>query len=463
MKENRELSRNIAIIGVLLLMLNLLTLWRVEASNTILTIAGVDIETTEREEIADIIRLKIENWRNTPLQVETDYGVIELDTNLFSFESDYAVSEYMKESKKPWYKFWADQKNVEITLPVTIDDQVANEMKKDPSIKIEETIELLEREISEHLSSAVVAVQFDKELIESDRIAFTSHNVPEIDRSVHELVEQLNDLTIMPAERISFLSLIGDGKYDSSSLDWLASSIYTILLQSNYSILERHPGDVPLSSFAPGTEAHVNKKQAKDLVFSNPNVVMGTFKFKIEEDQLVAELYSIPLEVKTDFFQEKQEVAPRTITRFSEKLGTGEVREMENGTPGLIVTTYRKVVALDGPYEKDEFISKDFYPPLHRVVLKALPAVSQGVSEGDNSSSDSSSKDTSSDQGQFGQGKPNDDGSMDLSDDQDANDSAQSELNNSNNYGNSDKNGDDHGSTTVVYDKSGMPINTERK
>lgn len=438
------------------------------------TIAGIEIETAARNEINVLVREKVSQWRETPLVVETDYGKTVLDTELFEFDIENAINEYMHETKIPWYLFWKSPDRVDIQMPVYINQQVSDELKKDPSIKIQDTLEVIEKEIGLQLSNVIVAVQLEGDILEDDRIALTTHEFNQQKLALNVFVDQLTGLSIMPGERISILSLVETGGMDQESLDFIASTIYSLLIQTNYEIIERHPSAVPLKTFTPGTEAHINKKQSKDLVFMNPNVVMGTLKFSFKDDNLIAELYSMPLDVKVEFFQsDKHEVQPRTIIRYSKDLEPGDEVEEEIGETGLVVTSYRKVSSMNGEYEKDEYLSKDFYPPVHRVILK--PIVQQDVG-GDNEIDTDSTLDPNlpnADNGQTDGDSTNQNGAG-----EGQNPSVNEGTGNNNKPDNGtkpskgqqsgddsevDTSANDDSGVTVIYDKSGMPINSSGK
>ena len=69
--------------------------------------------------------------------------------------------------------------------------------------------------------------------------------------------------------------------------------------------------------------------------------------------------------------REKQEVLPRTIYRYSNELAPNKEQLLQEGKPGMRVSVYRQTSDKAGPFEKEELISEDYYPPVHRVILKS--------------------------------------------------------------------------------------------
>ncbi|MER2071734.1 MAG: G5 domain-containing protein, partial [Psychrobacillus sp.] len=57
---------------------------------------------------------------------------------------------------------------------------------------------------------------------------------------------------------------------------------------------------------------------------------------------------------------------------YSKSLKEGEEELVQEGEPGLRVTVYRTVSDKIGPFEQQVAISKDYYPPKHRIVLTSI-------------------------------------------------------------------------------------------
>ena len=60
-----------------------------------------------------------------------------------------------------------------------------------------------------------------------------------------------------------------------------------------------------------------------------------------------------------------EEIDPRTITRYSNELAIGQVKEVQKGEQGLRVSVYR---VIDGV---EELVSRDYYPPTNQILVKS--------------------------------------------------------------------------------------------
>jgi len=380
----------------ILLLSVILSLSTVSASSggEVSTIAGNEVDSKDKKEIEQMLLQKVLEWKEFPLILQTNNGDMELDTSLFHFQMKETINEFENQTKKPWYQFWKKKVHIDLPIQFTIDEAVIELLKKDSAILVDETVNQLNEEIGSQLTSVILAVQSENSAVE-ERIALVVKEV-EVNRSSLDLIlQQLDGLQIKPEEKTSYLESLADISElgDQDALDYMASIMYSLVLQSNYIVLERHASPVKLQTFLPGTEAKVNQLMNKDLIFKNPNIVSGTFKFTIVENKLTAELLSIPLDVRVESYQvEEQEIKPRTIYRYSDKLSLYDEKVIEMGEPGVKVSTYRMTSEKHGSLETEELISADFYPPTHRVVMKSseqpetgnaeLPAGEDGVDLG---------------------------------------------------------------------------------
>lgn len=380
----------------ILLLSMILSLSTVSASSEreLSTIAGNEVDSKDKKEIEQILLQQVLEWKESPLILKTINGDMELDTSLFHFHMKETISEFETQTKNPWYQFWKKKVHIDLPIQFTIDEAVIELLKKDSTILVDETVNQLNEEIGSQLTSVIQAVQSENSAVE-ERIALVVKEVVVNRSSLDLIVQQLDGLQINPEEKTSYLESLADISElgDQDALDYMASIMYSLVLQSNYIVSERHASPFKLKTFLPGTEASVNQLMNKDLIFKNPNIVSGTFKFTIVENKLTAELLSIPLDVRVESYQvEEQEIKPRTIYRYSDKLPLYDEEVIEMGEPGVKVSTYRMTSEKHGSLETEELISTDFYPPTHRVVMKSskqpetenveLPAGEDGVGSG---------------------------------------------------------------------------------
>ena len=102
------------------------------------------------------------------------------------------------------------------------------------------------------------------------------------------------------------------------TLNKIASAVYTVILPTNFSVLERHIS-ITLPSYAVlGFEAKVDVKKNFDLAFSNPNDSEYAIEFAVKDGSLVVSLtgpeflneYTIALDDEKSF-------EPKTIKQYS--------------------------------------------------------------------------------------------------------------------------------------------------
>ncbi|CAM3109730.1 VanW family protein [Filibacter tadaridae] len=371
--------------------------------NDVSTIAGIQIDTDDKNEIKQLLAEKLLQWSETPLLIEKSHGTIELDTSLIQFHVNETIEQFLQKTHQPWYEFWKKNILVDVPIQFTMDEKVIDMLRSDASIVIDETIEKVNEEIGYFLTNTVQAIQSNIESIDEEQIAVVVKEIEVNNSSLELLIERLEGYTIQPDEQLSYIEIVSNlvELNDPEALDFMASLLYTLVLQSNYSILERHANPVQFKSFTPGTEAHVNQVLSKDLLFTNPNVVPGTFHFSVEDNYVTAELFSLPLDVDAEFYQrDKQEILPRTIYRYSADIAQNSEKIVEVGKSGVKVSTYRKTSEKFGSFETDNLISTDFYPPTHRVILKPLPKAdgSNGVLSGESSGMNENQENESSNQ-----------------------------------------------------------------
>ncbi|QNK89951.1 G5 domain-containing protein [Sporosarcina sp. resist] len=337
------------------------------------TIAGNKIDSKDKKEIEQMLLQKVLEWKESSLLLKTTNGDMELDTSLFHFHMKETINEFEVQTKKSWYQFWKKKVHIDLPIQFSIDEEIIELLKKDSAISVDETMDQLNEEIGYQLTSVIQAVQSENSAVE-ERIALVVKEVAVNRNSLDLILQELDGLKINPEEKTSYLESVTDISElgDQDTLDYMASIMYSLILQSNYIVLERHASPVKLQTFLPGTEANVNQLMSKDLIFKNPNIVSGTFKFTIVDNQLTAELLSIPLDVRIESYQvEEQEVKPRTIYRYSDKLPLYVEEVIEVGESGVKVSTFRMTSEKHGSFETEELISTDFYPPTHRVVVKS--------------------------------------------------------------------------------------------
>ncbi|GGA35635.1 VanW family protein [Psychrobacillus lasiicapitis] len=347
---------------------------KVDAKSDGSTIGGIEIEDLDKKEITSRLGLAIEDWkRDTKLVLEGKGINLTLDTNYFIFDVEASVNQYLNASQKPWYAFWKTDSIVHIPLQITIDPKLLTLIEENSLLNKEKTIENIKAQVAVLSKIPIEAVLVDLTALESERIAFSLEEVSINTIGLSEIIAALNEQVISTGDVFSFFeeTLEISGVYNDETADFVASLLYSTILQTDFEIVERHSQGVVPTYLEPGIEANIDLNANKDLKFinkSNPAVL----KVSLKDSSLLVELYSLPAETVGKYeVRDTQVVKPRTIYRYSSDLKAGEESLIQEGSPGLKVTVYRIISDKKGPYENEEIVSQDYYSPTHRIILKS--------------------------------------------------------------------------------------------
>ncbi|WP_342559665.1 VanW family protein [Psychrobacillus sp. FSL W7-1457] len=352
------------------------------------TIGGVTIETKDREEVIALLNEEIAKWKERPIILKTLAKEIILDPNSFSFDVEYSSQSYIEATSNAWFKFW--KKDVEVNLPLTveIDESLIDILAQYPSLNIEKTIENIKSSVENLVTTPIEAVELDYSILESERSAFSLESVTQNLVGQADIIEALNDVVIPEGQTFSLLTKLQESNvpYNDATMDFIASLLYATVLQTDFEIVERHSQGIIPPYLEPGIEADVESDFSKDFKFINSLQLPVVLKTGIKGNEILVEFYTAQSEIKGTYeVLEKEIVNPRTIYRYSNNLKEGEEELVQEGEPGLRVTVYRTVADKIGPYEQQEVISKDYYPPMHRIVLTSIET---SVSAGSNTLTD---------------------------------------------------------------------------
>ncbi|MFJ7730310.1 G5 domain-containing protein [Lysinibacillus sp. NPDC097231] len=336
------------------------------------TIGGVSIEGLEREEAIQVIRDSVEKWQETPLVIGGGGIEQEIDTHDLQFDIEQVVAQYEKLTKKPWYAFWQKEKTVHMPIPLTVNKSIVQQMEKMGVWDIEKNLQKIIIQASYLKNHEVQAVTNPEFMRTDERIAFQIADFPADGEGVSKIIPLLNDVMLVPNQTISLLSLFGEqvGAVNDADLDFVASILYSVILQTDYEILERYSQQANPAYIQQGIEADVNATLAKDLQFINRSHQLGKLKATIEGNQLKIEIFAtgrdkdITVRVSKDTI-----VKPRIIYRYSDDLKIGQERVEQEGKEGARVEVYRSIVE-DGATE-EQLISRDYYAPQNRIVTRS--------------------------------------------------------------------------------------------
>lgn len=350
----------------------------VDAESGSSTLGGIEIGELDKKEMTSRLEMAVEDWKkNNELAIVGGGVYLPIDASNFIFDIESSVSKYLDAVSVPWYAFWKSESTVHMPLQFSIETELITSIEENELLNKEETIENMKAQVGILSKEQIKAVLADVSALESERIAFSHEEVPTNTIGLSEIIAALNEKTLSMGEVFSFIDETSDisSSYSDETADFIASMLYSLILQTDYEIVERHSQGIVPSYLEPGIEANIDLQSKKDLKFVNINN-LAVLKVSLADNKMLVELYSLPTEMISKYeVRNSQVVNPRTIYRYSSDLKPGEENLIQEGAPGLRVSVYRIVSDKKGPFEKEEIISQDYYSPTHRIVLKSsLPS-----------------------------------------------------------------------------------------
>ncbi|MFJ8098798.1 VanW family protein [Lysinibacillus sp. NPDC096212] len=375
----------------------LLTVWvpnliidRALAKGDESTIGGISVKDLEDDAIENALREAINTWQEAPIDVEGAKVTISLDPKLFVFDVESTMAEYHSLTDRSWLAFWKQRQVVHIPLHVVVDDQVKKQLEATGVWEVEKTLNTIITEASNLKSHEVAATVADTHLIESERLALSIEEIPTNAMGVDKLANLLNESIVLPNEAFSFLAIIEE-KYeesDSEAINFVASMLYHVALQTDYEISERHSQGEKPNYLQQGLDARVNRALDKDLQFINHSDQPNKLKLTVEGESLKVELLAQKKEKEISVRVSKDKIIqPRVITRYSKDLPIGREEVIQKGQEGVRVEVYRSIS--ENGSTTDELVSRDYYPPVNKIIVKSSrqPVVTEN-SSGNSDSSD---------------------------------------------------------------------------
>ncbi|KOS62784.1 G5 domain-containing protein [Lysinibacillus agricola] len=336
------------------------------------TIGDIEIGNLKENELEMKLQEAIDAWAETPITVNAGEVSITFPSNNLSFDISSVITQYKSLTEKPWYAFWQKDKAVHIPIPVTANETVVQQVESVGAWDTEKTLLQITTQASnlkDHEMEAVVKKDFTQA---EERIAFQVAEVPGAVQDISKITSLLNDVLIVPNQPMSFLALLGEQSnlVNEASLNFIASILYSVLLQTDYEILERHSQQIIPSYLQQGIGADVNPFLEKDLQFINKSNQPGKLKTTLEGNKLKIEIFAATKdkEIKVRVSKDKI-VKPRVIYRYSDELKAGQERIEQEGQEGVRIEVYRSIV--ENGATKEQLVSKEYYAPQNRIVTRS--------------------------------------------------------------------------------------------
>jgi len=333
------------------------------------TIGNVSIENLSKEEMKKQLNAAVDTWQSSEILITFGEKEILLTGEDFKFDINASIRQYELSIEKPWYAFWEKKRIVHESLIVEANPTLKEKIENQTNLKDENLITQILEAASYLKSSPIKVAVKDISIDQAERISFETIALSESQTAeISKIVAQLNGFIIEPEKEVSFNELIANASNNESVMTIVASALYSAVVQSSFEILERHQANEIPTYVNPGYEAAVNPIFKKDLRFVSHSKVPAKIVATVNSGELKIELYSLRGNPKVSVFEEdKKNVKPRTIYRYSSYLEEGEREIAQQSESGLQLVIYRTVTNDDGN-EKIELISQNYYAPQNEII-----------------------------------------------------------------------------------------------
>ncbi|MBT2684574.1 VanW family protein [Bacillus sp. ISL-37] len=335
------------------------------------TIGSFDVSNKSQDEATTYIQTKVDSWL-TKAKIRLAYKGqnYQVNTTSFVFGVEDSVSSATSGAQNELFVHWEEGALNHLNLPSSIMAKLDTEKL---TIKMQASAQKLIPEIEIKLQDFLPA---EEPVIISRALVKLSSDVES------ELIEELVPIEILPDSMFSLAAYAnenGQANLSASTFSQIGSALYQALLQSDISIVERHVSSQLPKNIELGYETKVDFSKNLDLKFYNPNDKPYKIELNLNGQELdVVVTGTQPIYEYKITATGKQEFKPRIINQYSPLLKQGQKSVQTEGIAGLLIKINREIYGENGELLKTEFISEDFYPPIHRVeVLPLAPAVIQ--------------------------------------------------------------------------------------
>lgn len=328
-------------------------------------IGTVDVSNQNEQQMITTLEQAIEEWLAAPVKVKHAEEEVIVTADDFIFDIPSTISTYEASQKKT---FWQKIKPVHVKVEVTATEALVQKIAAHTSWDPEPTLAaiLTQAQVLDEVVIEPVLVPSAKQ--EAVTVASSTLVAPS---SVEELVaiaEQLNDTTIAPQHVQSVGAMLEAFTVNQETLDFIATAVYHAVLQTDYTIIERHPQLAKPSYIDSGYEASIDKAGFKNLLFSNDGAVTSTLKASVNGNKLTLAIKAPVQEAQVTLTTVRDAaIKPKTLYRYSRSLPAGTEKVIDQGTNGTRIEVVRKIVKDDKAY--DEVVARDYYPPTNRIVM----------------------------------------------------------------------------------------------
>lgn len=334
------------------------TIVLVEASsenNQFSTIADQVITSVSSSGIKKELTQVEKRWRETPLEFACEGEEISIPHRFITFDFDETVKQFKQGRKKSVFQFWKSRPHTHVPLTVVIkEEEMMHYLNQCGAIDKRKTVEEIHQRVANELETHFKPI-YKKEIVkEEELLSSVRYKLPSSRTNIDAFIQQIHQMIIQPKETFSFLDRIENKENLNERL--YSSILYSLFLETNYVIVERHPYFEQLEPFELGREAIVDRKVGKNLKIYNPNDVPGKIEARYENETLVLSLYSLPIQYEVELIEGKKEALPsETVVVPSADLSLFD--KYYTSTDGSVHELYRQYKDRSGNYIESEYVS----------------------------------------------------------------------------------------------------------
>jgi len=363
------------------------------------TIAGVNVSGLDKDEMTEVLQQAVNKWVSEEIVVSDGEGEVLIDPSQFNFDINATIAQYETTVDKPWYAFWESDRIVHLPLIITIPEEVTTKITEVSGWDKEETLNAISTQTS-HLKEHEIKAVVNDLKIDNERIALSIESIPTEVMDVQAVAELLNSTILYPNDSFSFIGKVGETTANRQAKNFVASLLYDAVLHTEFEILERHAQEKIPTYLEPGINASINIQYTEDLQFLNSSTSAVQINATVEGSNLKIEIYSNEKGKDVLVQTNKEEISPRIINRYSDKLSVGQKRLVQEGQKGVRVVVTR-VISESGS-RTEEQISRDYYAPTNRIVLVSSKQAVQTTTPNPTESSNNNNNGTPSENTQTG-------------------------------------------------------------
>ncbi|MGM0853319.1 MAG: G5 domain-containing protein [Bacillota bacterium] len=331
-------------------------------------IGEIDVSNLSYQDAEDKLKMEVAGWKeNQSLALSYMGNQIPVDSSLVDIDIHSSINRAIQGKPSP--------------LLVSIHGLDSFLASKEVDVSLID-VDSLGQEIAHHAEKLVVTekiVLVSDFFIQSNSIETISEINMEgltITPGIQNFVDTYPEIEIEGTSPFSLLKFIENEGFSGASkqdLSTIASSIYQLVLRTNFEVIERHRGRELPNNIELGFEAFVNQEQGQDFSFMNPNDASYTVSFHRQGGLLSLTLtgVEIPYEIIVERRNEET-FKPKVIKQYSPYLNSGEVKVTEAGRNGMKIEVWRSFETKNGELLKEERVSEDFYLPIYKKEIHSM-------------------------------------------------------------------------------------------